>query len=269
LFPFKRGLCHAYWAPNFWALYNIADKFLAFVLVTTGLVPRDALNSSASMTGGLVQEYQHAVLPSVQPVAAMILTSLSILPALYVVWSRPLCADTPAPFVRCVVLCAYGAFMFGWHVHEKAILLVVVPMACLAVLDARDARLFALLSVVAYHSLTPLLFTPAESVIKYGFLALHALFAFYALGRIHHDELSPKSLRLPLLERFETVYVAGLVFQEVYCAVIHSMLGLSVSLPFLPLLLTSVYTAIGVTYVWLKSYYYLFNTFTFNVAKLR
>nr|XP_006821409.1 PREDICTED: probable dolichyl pyrophosphate Glc1Man9GlcNAc2 alpha-1,3-glucosyltransferase-like [Saccoglossus kowalevskii] len=123
LFPFKRGLCHAYWAPNFWALYNVVDKALSTAGSRFGVISVNA--STASMTGGLVQEFDHTVLPSIPPVITLICTVLSIMPAVYNIWRYP---RGPKSFLRCLTLCAYGSFIFGWHVHEKAVLLVIIPL---------------------------------------------------------------------------------------------------------------------------------------------
>ncbi|KYB29165.1 putative dolichyl pyrophosphate Glc1Man9GlcNAc2 alpha-1,3-glucosyltransferase-like Protein [Tribolium castaneum] len=153
LFPFKRGLCHAYWAPNFWALYNTLDKAAFFIMSKMGFLAKKS--SVASMTGGLVQEFSHEVLPNVTPLVTMILTGVVMLPALIKLWSLN---KHPSNFLRCIVLCALSSFLFGWHVHEKAILMAIIPLSILSIMDLSDAKTFILLGIVGHYSLFPLLF---------------------------------------------------------------------------------------------------------------
>lgn len=63
MFPFGRGLCHAYWAPNFWVFYILSDKLLAFVFAKLGF---HIQLPTASFTGGLVGDSSpFAILPTV------------------------------------------------------------------------------------------------------------------------------------------------------------------------------------------------------------
>lgn len=89
LFPFSRGLCHAYWAPNIWAMYSFSDRVLIHglsfknfiasgnfssvsVAPTFGLkVDQGAVNS---LTRGFVGDTSFAVLPDISPKVTFILT---------------------------------------------------------------------------------------------------------------------------------------------------------------------------------------------------
>ncbi|KAI5738913.1 hypothetical protein M8J77_012651 [Diaphorina citri] len=143
LFPFDdRGLVHAYWAPNFWAFYNTADKAAVVLGKRFHLISSNVTNT---MTRGLVENSQHVVLPSIEPCTCFLLTLLGILPCCYKLWK---CPGNPLHFVRCLVLCSATSFVFGWHVHEKAVLLIIIPFTLLAVIWKEEARIYLLLSTI-------------------------------------------------------------------------------------------------------------------------
>ncbi|OWR42492.1 dolichyl glycosyltransferase [Danaus plexippus plexippus] len=266
LFPFKRGLCHAYWAPNFWALYNFADKVLQQLCLKLGI---EFTSPEASMTGGLVKEYNHAILPTITPTITFILTVLSMLPALVKLWH--LGADKryrSMSFVRCLTICATCSFMFGWHVHEKAILMIIIPLTFLSVLGRADAKAYLYLSTLGHYSLFPLLFHKNLLPIKVFMLFTHSALAFHHLPLIYEvpKTKTNKSSGFQTLsgpEKCLSMHLNGLIIIFIYENVVHSALGLDKTLPFLPLMITSVYCAVGVFLFWI-SYYTYFLTFNTN-----
>ncbi|XP_076300343.1 ALG6/ALG8 family glucosyltransferase xit isoform X1 [Lasioglossum baleicum] len=255
LFPFKRGLVHAYWAANAWALYIGLDKVAAIILKRLGWIN---VTKTAVMTGGLVQEQSLIVLPTPTPVVTLLLTLISISPALYCLFSKKSCDQNPNQFVRCLVICALCSFMFGWHVHEKAILTAIIPLCVLAVIDKNDARIFLILSSAGHTALLPLLHPNNLTPLKILMLLTSMVASFLAMSR---------KFKQRLLYYHETIYVVILPFLTVYQTVLHKSI-FGNALPFLPQAITSIYCAVGVSYCWLL-YYYMFLRYDENINDQR
>jgi len=179
LFPFGRGLCHAYWAPNFWVFYIILDKIFAFLLRRLGF---NIAIPEASFTGGLVGDSSpFAVLLKVlsstihsscsfclfqwnmmglwfhicelnglqvTPIATFLLVILAMAPCLIKAFSNP----QPKHIIRWVSYACTCGFMFGWHVHEKASLHFTIPLALISMDSLNDARHYFLLSICMFCS---------------------------------------------------------------------------------------------------------------------
>ncbi|KAK0384861.1 hypothetical protein NLU13_7339 [Sarocladium strictum] len=240
LFPFSRGLCHAYWAPNVWALYSFADRVLIHLAPRLSLPVK--VEALASVTRGLVGDTAFAVLPEITPRTCFVLTLLFQALPLIKLFRQP----TWENFIGAVTLCGYASFLFGWHVHEKAILLVIIPFSLIALRDRRHLGAFRPLAVAGHVSLFPLLFTPGEFPIK----TTYTIFWLVAI-LMGFDRLAPASNkpRFFLLDRFSTVYIAITIPLIVYTSVVHQLV-FGKSYEFLPLMFTSAYTAIGVVGSW-------------------
>ncbi|KAJ3255222.1 glycosyl transferase [Chytriomyces hyalinus] len=248
LFPFKRGLCHAYWAPNFWALYSFADRVAIQIVKSTG--GDDTLGDVKSLTRGLVGNSVFAVLPDVTPLHTLVLTVLFQLPSLYLLWKKP----TKAAFIDSLVLCGFSSFLFGWHVHEKAILLILIPFSIVAARTRRHAQIFYILSCVGTFSLFPLIFKATEAPTKVIVLLMFAILAHHYLAILtptNTENLKKSSTTTTVtlgLSIIEKTYLYGLIPLFVYAELLHPVVFSRGQLEFLPLMMISVYCSVGVVY---------------------
>merc|ERR1712228_983432 len=108
-----------------------------------------------------------------------------------------------------------------------------------------DKKLFFLLSTIGHFSLFPLIFTPAEAPIK---VLYFVAFTYVCYNVLSANVIPSSSSDEPLLN------VAEIAVVHAYVGFGHGLLGLSDSLPFLPLMIVSCYCAVGILYVWIRFY---------------
>ncbi len=173
----------------------------------------------------------------------------------------------------CTIHSSFANFLFAWHVHEKAILMVLIPVVLMTIskegqifiIDPEWMRLFAFLNIVGTYSLFPLLFRPfgtciyffplyyllvdlfyIETPIKWILLLSYIACHSYASQIILKDKY--KANNIDFFNTFERIYLYGLAVIEFYNVFLHSRI--MPNFPFLPLMIISVYTAFGIVYSW-------------------
>lgn len=180
-------------------------------------------------------------------------------------WREP----TYKSFLRALTLCGYTSYMFGWHVHEKAVLLVLIPLTCvlspvaslcliipmsnhsgrlLAAEDHAHFRTFALASLAGVYSLFPLLFTPAEAVLEIAYSLAWMVLVFSSLAKVVYT--FPRSPAAVALDFAERAYMWGFVGLQLFVWAFPLLARGRGA--FVPLMATSVYCAVGLAWAYVR-----------------
>jgi alpha-1,3-glucosyltransferase len=182
LFPFGRGLVHAYWAPNVWALYCALDK-IGYYFVTKIMrlpsTPSDnmRLNDSAS---GVVGDFALFLLPRITATHCIVLLSICLVPAMWILCRHGVQCSTKI-LLRSLLFVSLSSFMLGYHVHEKAVLVPLVLQTLVVFSDETQILPFMLMASAGIFGLFPLFRGPAELMIKSNVFILHVWLKFIFL----------------------------------------------------------------------------------------
>jgi alpha-1,3-glucosyltransferase len=213
LFPVQRGLVHDYWAGNFYAIFLSAQKVLRYL-------PSDYRAKLAGIESFCFKP-GHTAMLTLSAYLVVILSLLKKQERRFSVW---------------LIAGGFVPFLFGYHVHEKAILLITVPFLWTICNQSehkgRYKTLSETLSVTASFSLLPLLFREQEFWLKWTLMVTGIFFEAVIL-----DFFIKKMIYT--LTVYASIYFLGSLVSE--------------SFPFLPLLLTSLISACSYFYIFLQT----------------
>lgn len=264
LFPFSRGLTHAYWAPNFWSIYSTIDKILTMlvkylnklkyigslrkIIDIPQLIVQIQLNETANNgSKGLVSDVTFNILPQIPPKITFALTLFYQLLALL-----PLFFNCNFKrFIGSLTLCGYGSYLFGWHVHEKAIMLVIIPFTFLVILDKRLLTPYMLLTSSGIVSLFPLLYTSQDFLIKIIYSLLWMIVYFVSINEVSERNYVGQDRRVWFFDRLAMIYIVCLLPIVLISGVLDIFQFGNGKYEFLSLMLYSCYCSIGVFTSWI------------------
>lgn len=268
LFPFSRGLTHAYWAPNFWAVYSSLDKVLTIAilkapwiltiskrLINSNILPdsieaiKRSIKENNNGSRGLVQDVVFTVLPQITPKLTFLLTllyqTLAVIPLLF--------DPSYKRFIGSLTLCGLASFLFGWHVHEKAIMLVIIPFSFLVIFDRRLLIPFMLVTSAGYVSLFPLLYKNADFLIKCLYTYIWCIIYFFAIRKTTKVSTSVER-RVFFLDRIAITYVCSLFPVVIFLQLLELLkwkYPILEKFEFLNLMIYSFYCSLGIISSWI------------------
>jgi alpha-1,3-glucosyltransferase len=270
LFPFgERGLLHAYWAPNAYALLAAVDKVAMrlWTFTHTRMIWSEGVSGDrkrwqlarVSNSAGLVETGGGGfhLFPEWTPLLAAICSFIAMVPSLMAM--RELFRKHTTPprepglrsgtngqrqqqdwtcrrewLAQAGAQAALSMFLFGWHVHEKALILPTLLMGL--GLGPRHP-VAALLSAGCTLAMFPLVSAPAVRVVRLALILWH--WAYFA-----PVPAWPQSSAWILVYAYCGI---GLVLSEL---VAHWRGWQALGYPFIPLMLQSTYSAMAVLFSW-------------------